>query len=340
MKTIRTQEAVGKVLAHDMTKISSDFKGRAFKKGHVIREEDVEVLLSMGKYHIYALDLAENCLHEDDCAKILRDICINENMTASEVSEGKIEIKADVDGFFRVDRQRLYALNSIDDISIATIVGDIPVKKGQKLAGMRIIPLFTDKTVMDRAKEIGGEKPLLELIEYRKDLKASIVTTGSEVFHGRIEDRFGPVLREKMKNYDVEVVKQQIVDDDLGHIEKAIGEELERGSDIILASGGMSVDPDDMTPKAIKNLGAEVVTYGSPVLPGAMFMLAYKDNTAIVGLPGCVMFNAITVFDIILPYIVAGLRVEKDLFNRLGYGGLCMGCEVCHYPNCQFGKGV
>lgn len=340
MKTIRSEDAVGMVLAHDLTRITDGYKGRAFKKGHLIKEEDIPVLLSMGKYNIYALDLDENSIHEDRCAEILRDICINENMIASDVSEGKIEIRADVDGIFRVDKKRLYELNSLGDISIATILGNIPVKKGDRLAGMRIIPLFTDKSLMEEAKRIGADKPLLEIVEYRKNLRASIVTTGSEVYHGRIEDKFGPVLRKKMANYGVEVINQKIVDDDVYHIRSAIEEELEKNPEIILVSGGMSVDPDDMTPKAIKDLGADIISYGTPVLPGAMFMLAYKNDTAIMGLPGCVMFNAITVFDIILPLILAGIKVNKDDFNRLGYGGLCMGCDKCHYPNCQFGKSL
>ena len=341
MKVVRTEDAVGHILPHDMTRIVKDVvKERAFKKGHVITEEDIPVLLSMGKEHIYVMELEDDDLHENDCAIILKDICINEHMHSSDIKEGKIEIISDVDGFLKVDRDRLFKLNSIDDISIATVLGNQPVKKGQKIAGMRIIPLFTKEKVMDEAKKIMNGVPILEIIPFDTTKKCSIITTGSEVYKGLIKDQFGPVLKEKMRNYNCEVINHVIVDDNSENITREINKALENKSDIILVSGGMSVDPDDMTPKAIKDSKAEVITYGSPVLPGAMFMLAYKNDTAIMGLPGCVMFNKSTVFDIILPYIFANIKVTKDMINSLGYGGFCMQCSDCHFPNCEYGKGL
>ncbi len=341
MKVIKTVDAIGCVLPHDMTRIVKDeVKERAFKKGHVVTKEDIPVLLSMGKEHIYVMELDEDSLHENDCAVILKDICINDYMHHSDIKEGKIEIISDVDGFLQVDRDRLFQLNSLEDVSIATVLGNQPVKKGQKIAGMRIIPLFTKKEVMEQAKKIMNGVPILKIIPFEKQKTCSIITTGSEVFKGLIKDQFGPVLKEKMKNYDAEVINQVIVDDNSENITLEIQNALDRKSDIILVSGGMSVDPDDMTPKAIKDSGADIITYGTPVLPGAMFMLAYKGDTVIMGLPGCVMFNKFTVFDIILPYIFSNIKVTKDMINSLGYGGFCMQCEKCNFPNCEFGKGI
>lgn len=341
MKKIRTEDAVGHVLPHDMTRIIKGVsKGVAFKKGHIIQEEDVQALLDMGKEHVYVLETTDQSIHEDEGAVILSEIALNEGMTTSDIKEGKIEVIADRDGFFQVDVEKLHKINSMGDMMIATRMENLPVKKGDKLAGMRIIPLFIEKERMELAKEIGGEEPILKLTPFRK-LKGGIVTTGSEVYHGRIKDTFTPVIEEKFKQYGVEYIHHEICDDSTEMIQEAILRTKEKGADIILCTGGMSVDPDDLTPAAIKSSGTDIVTYGTPVLPGAMFMLGYfEDGTAIMGLPGCVMYSKITVFDIIYPYIVAGVPVTKDMIASLGYGGLCLNCEICHYPNCQFGKGV
>lgn len=341
MKKIRVEDAVGSVLCHDMTRIVKDVvKDAAFRKGHIVREEDIPVLLSMGKEHIYVYEKKEGMVHENDAALVLSELCINDHMTTTEVKEGKIEIKAEIDGFFQVDVDKLNSINSLDEIMIATRMGNLPVKAGDKLAGMRVIPLVIDEEKLTNAKEIAGDKPILKITPF-KNLKAGIVTTGNEVFYGRIRDTFTPVIEDKLKNQGIEVICHITSNDDTDRIKSAIMEIKESGADLIICTGGMSVDPDDLTPAAIKNSGAKIVTYGAPVLPGAMFLLAYfDDGTTIMGVPGCAMYKKNTIFDIILPYVTAGIEIDKSHIARLGYGGLCLDCEVCHYPNCQFGKGV
>ncbi|MBR1771579.1 MAG: molybdopterin-binding protein [Lachnospiraceae bacterium] len=351
MKLVKTEEAVGQVLCHDITQIIPGVvKDAVFRKGHIVTAEDIPVLLSVGKEHLYVWEKKEGILHEDEAAAILRDICINDNMSASEPKEGKIEIKAQADGLLKVDTQRLHAVNALGELMIATIHGNFPVKQGDRLAATRVIPLVIEEEKMERAKQTAGEKPLLEILPFGH-WRVGIVTTGSEVFKGRIEDAFGPAIRAKLAAYDTEVIGQQIVDDDQESIVRAIGSFVEQGADLVLCTGGMSVDPDDKTPGAIKAFGADIVSYGAPVLPGAMFLVSYyetadaSDDTAeqgkvipILGLPGCVMYAKRTVFDLLLPRILAGERLTAEDISAYGEGGLCLNCPECHFPNCGFGK--
>ncbi len=341
MKLIRTEEAKGHVLCHDITQIIRGVTKEArFRKGHVVTAEDIPVLLSLGKDHLYVWEKDDTVYHENEAAAILRDVCMGEHMRASEVKEGKIELTAACDGLFRVDVDRLNRINGIDQVMIATRHTNTPVKQGEKLLGTRVIPLVIKKEKMEKVKAAAGTAPLCELLPYKKR-KAGIVTTGNEVFFGRIEDTFTPVVKNKLADYGIETTEHVILGDDKERITEAILEMREKGCDLILTTGGMSVDPDDRTPGAIRDTGARGISYGAPVLPGAMFCLAYfEDGTPVLGLPGCVMYAETTIFDLILPRAAAGVRVEREDLIRLGHGGLCLGCEVCHYPACSFGKSV
>ena len=339
MKLIKTTEAVGHVLCHDMTQIIPGVtKDAVFRKGHVVREEDIPVLLSIGKDNLYVWEKDDTMYHEDEAADILRGLCQNDYMEASSPKGGKVGLTAQTDGLFKVDEERLIRLNSLGEMMVATRHGNFPVKKGDKLAGTRIIPLVIEKEKMEAAKEAVGEEPLLALLPYHHK-KVGIVTTGNGVFHGRIKDQFGPVIREKLAEFDTEVLGQTIMNDDQEKITEAIQAFLDAGADMVVCTGGMSVDPDDTTPAAIKGTGAEIVSYGAPVLPGAMFLLAYtKDGRPIMGLPGCVMYAKRTIFDLVLPRVMADERVTAQDLAKLGMGGLCLGCPTCIFPNCGFGK--
>ena len=344
MKCVKTQDAVGHVLCHDITQIIKDVKkGTAFRKGHIVTEEDIPVLISLGKDNLYIWEKTEGILHENEAAEYLRDICMNENMIQSEVKEGKIELIAEIDGLLKIDVDKLRAVNSLGEMMIATRHTNTTVKKGDKLVGTRIIPLLIEQEKMEKAKEVAGDRPILSLIPFKKK-KVGIVTTGNEVFYGRIKDTFGPVVAEKVKEFGADVIGQTIVNDDMEKITKAVEEFIEQGADMVLCTGGMSVDPDDKTPGAIKNTGARIVSYGAPVLPGAMMLLAYYEKDGrelpIVGLPGCVMYAKRTVFDLVLPRLMADDMVTSDDLAGLGLGGLCLSCDICTFPNCGFGKGV
>ena len=304
----------------------------------MIREEDIPVLLSVGKENVYIWENDENMLHENDAAQILYEICRGDYMHPTPVKEGKIELVADIDGLLKVDDAKMRLINGMGQLMIASRHGNFAVHKGDKLAGTRIIPLVIEKEKMERAREMCGAEPILKLLPFVHK-KVGIVTTGSEVYHHRIKDEFTPVIYEKLAEFDTEVIGQILCDDDHEMITKAILTHIENGADMVICTGGMSVDPDDRTPLAIKNTGAEIVSYGAPVLPGAMFLLSYYNETIpVVGLPGCVMYAKRTIFDLILPRLMADDPVTADELAALGQGGLCLNCEICTFPNCGFGK--
>lgn len=338
MKLIRTEDAVGSVLCHDITQIIPGVvKDAVFRKGHVVTEEDVPVLLSVGKEHLYVWEKQEGMLHENDAAEVLRQVCQGEHMNASEAKEGKIELTAQCDGLLKINREKLNEVNALGQIVLASRHGNFPVKKGDKIVGMRVVPLVIEEEKMNHVKELCGEEPIFTILPFHQ-MKVGIVTTGSEVYHGRITDKFTPVVKAKLEEAGMEVLGNVLCDDDSQMVTDAISEWIAKGAEFVVCTGGMSVDPDDRTPLSIRNATDEVITYGAPVLPGAMFMLAYKGEILVAGLPGCVMYARRTIFDLVLPRIAAGERLSVEDFTVLGEGGLCLNCEVCTYPNCGFGK--
>ena len=339
MKLIKTEDAVGHVLCHDMTQIIKDqYKDARFRKGHVVTEEDIPVLLSMGKEHLYVWEMTPGMVHENDAAERMAALCGKVNMNWSEVKEGKIELTAACDGLFRVNSEKLIAVNSVEDVMIATRKGNTAVRKGDKLAGTRVIPLIIPEEKLQAAEAAAGDTPLLELLPYTKKT-AAIIATGGEVKKGLIQDTFTPVVKDKLAAYGIETLAVTYSGDGVENVADAIAEARKTGADIILCTGGMSVDPDDNTPGGIKASGARIVTYGAPVLPGAMFLLGYyEDGTVVMGLPGCVMYAGAPIFDLALPRIAAGMEMTRADFAAMGEGGLCLGCRPCHWPICPFGK--
>lgn len=322
MREIKVEEAVGQILCHDVTEIIRGVvKDARFRKGHVITAEDIPVLLKLGKENIFVWENDETKLHENNAAEILRGLTQGENLSATEVKEGKIELKATCDGVFHVDADILNEINSLGEICIATAANKIPVRKNKSVAGMRVIPLVIDKTKMERVKEVAGSTPLMKILPYKK-FKVGLVVTGSEIFRERIQDTFTPVIETKLKNFGLEINWRRLSDDSKEMTREKILELLNLGAEMIICTGGMSVDPDDRTPAAIISTGAKVVIYGVPVLPGAMFMLAYKGDVPIMGLPGCVMHCSKTVFDLILPRVITGEILSPKDFSTLGVGGL------------------
>lgn len=363
MKLIQTVDAEGTVLCHDITQIIKGVtKDAVFRKGHVVTKEDILVLLSVGKDQLYVWEKEEGMLHENEAAEVLCSMCRGEHMERSQAKEGKIELTASCDGLLKVDNAGLKAVNGFGQMMIASRHGNFAVKKGDKLAGTRIIPLIIEEEKMEAARKAAsqatGGRPILELKPFVHK-KVGIVTTGNEVFYGRIKDTFTPVIEEKIGEFDAEIIDHVTWNDDDTKVTASILDMIEKGADVVVCTGGMSVDPDDKTPLAIRNTGARIVSYGAPVLPGAMFLLAYyevdsqtepgnggaaegghKRTVAIMGLPGCVMYAKRTIFDLVLPRVMADDEVTAEDLAALGQGGLCLNCPVCTFPNCGFGKGL
>lgn len=339
MKQIRIEDSVGCILSHDVTKIvPGEFKGRLFKKGHVIREEDIPKLLDIGKEHIYVWEPKKGQLHENDAAIRVKDLVLGEGCYISEeIKEGKIDFFANTQGIVKINKDLLLKLNLLGEIIVSTIHNNTPVKKGEKIGATRVIPLIIDEKKILEAEKIIKEKIIS--VEEIKPKKAVLITTGNEVYKGRIKDAFLPVMKEKLEYYGSEIVKQVILPDNKEMITENILKAIEEDKvDMIICTGGMSVDPDDVTPSAIKDCNGEIVTYGAPVLPGAMFLLAYYKNIPILGVPSCAMYSKRTIFDLVLPRILADEKLSFEDIARFGNGGMCLNCEICSFPHCSFGK--
>ncbi|MBI5632942.1 MAG: molybdopterin-binding protein [Nitrospirae bacterium] len=365
-RTISVTDAVGTVLAHDITEITpGQFKGCAFRKGHVIKPEDVSHLQRLGKEHLFVLDVKEDEMHEDEAAHVLADALMGEGVKVQgEPKEGKINIIAERSGLLKINKEMLCDVNMLGDIMCATLHNNTMVQEGRIVAGTRAIPLVVKKEVIERAVSIAktGHK-IIEVKEIRKP-KAGVVITGNEVYYGRIQDAFGPVIKKKIEESGGEVRGMYFAPDDETYIEARLRELIAAGCDLLITTGGMSVDPDDVTRFAIRNLGAADITYGSAVLPGAMFLVAYiqqgqeargkgqERNVShdpgpmtqdpiiipVLGIPACGMYHKTTIFDLMLPRVLAGEKIGRKELAELGHGGLCMNCEICRYPVCPFGK--
>jgi len=339
-KTIPVDQAIGMVLPHDITEIVKEkFKGRAFKKGHIIRKQDVEHLKRLGKENVFVLQLGPEEIHENEAAEILAKALSGPgSMLSAEPVEGKIAIHAKCDGLLRINEEALYQFNLLGVVMCSTLQTNTPVKKGENIAATRLIPLVSNRAVVAQAADIAHNAgSIIEVKELRK-AKAGLIITGNEVFHGRIKDKFEQVLRDKLAKIGSEVLSVTFAPDDIEIIGKAIQEAIAGGADLIITSGGMSVDPDDVTRMGIEHAGATDCFYGTPVLPGAMFLSGHIGDIPVLGLPACGMFHNITVFDLILPRILTGESIGREEFARMGHGGLCRNCKRCQYPVCNFGK--
>ncbi len=339
MKAISVEKAVGTVLCHDITRIvPGQTKGPAFRRGHIVTAEDIPLLLDIGKASLYVLDPQDGFVHEDEAAIRLAQAAVGSGIVFDRPKEGKVTLSAAYNGLLCIDVPGLLHLNSLEDVSFGTIHTNQFVRKGRNLAGTRVIPLVVEESHLLRAERICHEHAPLIQVKPLRSAQVGVVTTGSEVYSGRIKDGFGPVLRQKFSELGSTVMEQIFVSDQVDITVSVIDNLLEKGADFIAVTGGMSVDPDDLTPTAIRKSGAEIVSYGAPTFPGAMFLLAYLGSIPIVGLPGCVMYHKASIFDLIMPRILAGERLERKDIVGLGHGGFCENCESCRYPVCGFGK--
>lgn len=337
-QVIPIEEAVGKVLSHDITKVvPGEFKGVAFKKGHIIREEDIPELLKLGKERVYVLELDADDVHEDEAGVRLGRAVAGEGVACSEPKESRVNLYAARSGLLKINVPALEAINDLPEVILSTLPNNTPVTEGDVLAGTKVIPLTVKEEVVRAAEAIAAEQgKVIRVIPYQP-LEVGIIVTGGEVFAGRIKDAFGPVLREKVESFGSHVRDLKYASDDPFMIARLIEEMIAAGDRLVLVSGGMSVDPDDVTPQGIAMSGAYIEKYGAPVLPGAMFLLAYKDRIPVIGVPACGMYFRTTILDLILPRLLTGERLTRKDIVALAHGGLCRSCPECHYPRCSFG---
>lgn len=337
MKKIKVEQAVGMELCHDITAMRDGFKGAAFRRGLVIKESDIPLLLDLGKRTVFVWEEQAGEIHEEDAALRMAAMAPVEGAHYTAPSEGKVLLLADRRGMLRVDTELLREINSIGDITISTLPDHYPVEVGARLASMRIVPLVTKEDQIIRAEALCRGKKLLALRPYR-ELKVGVIITGSEIYTGRVKDKFEPVVRQKLGGYPARLLGVTVCDDDLDMILTAAQAWLAQGAELLIFTGGMSVDPDDLTPTAIRRLGADIISHGVPSQPGNMTLVAYLGSAAILGIPGAAISLPTTVFDVLLPQLFTGDKLTKADLIRLGDGGLCQLCDRCHYPNCTFGR--
>ncbi|MEA3375615.1 MAG: molybdopterin-binding protein [Chloroflexota bacterium] len=339
LKKVKLDEAIGMVLGHDVTKvIPGKFKGPGFRRGHVIREEDIPELLSIGKEHVYVIEMGEGEVHEEEAALRIAKAIGGSGVALSEPREGKISLKAKNSGLLKINTRLLEEINSLGEIIIATLHTNTVCQAGTIVAATRIIPLFTTEAKVSEVKQICRKKgKVVEVIPIGKK-GVGVVITGNEVFKGRIEDRFGEVIKRKAEALGSVINHQIIVPDDVNLIAQAIAEMGTKGCEVIVVCGGLSVDADDVTVEGVKKSGAEIISYGAPVLPGSMCLYAVWKGIPILGAPACVIYSPTTIFDLILPRVFTGEGICREDIVELGHGGLCLSCKKCSFPACPFGK--
>jgi len=340
MEKVRIEEAVGMVLGHDVTQIiPGQFKGPRFKRGHLIREEDIPEFLKIGKEHVYVMELKAGVIHEDEAALRLGRVFGGENVDLTGPSEGKVTFLSKISGILKINLSLLHRINLSGNIILSTLHRYTPCSSGMAVGATRIISLTAPERQIEKV-ENWCEKygSVIEILPYRV-LNIGVVVTGNEFFHGRTEDRFDDRVGKKILNLGSRVVKKKVVPDEIHQIAQALLELQNDNIDLILITGGLSVDPDDVTRAGIKKAGTKIIFYGTPVLPGAMFLYGMLGEKPLLGLPACVFYHKATLFDIIFPRILAGEVLRKREISLLGHGGFCQDCDPCHFPVCPFGKG-
>lgn len=339
-RTVKLKDSVGLVLAHDVTEVrKGEFKGRAFKKGHVVREKDLCHLQRLGKQRLFVLEIDDGSMHENDASIALADALCGEGVVReTEPREGKLNLMADRDGLLKVAVKPLTQFNMLGEVMCASRHTNSLVKKGEIVAGTRAIPLVVNTDVVLKAVSLAQARNGIFRVVSLLKAKTGLVITGNEVFTRLIEDRFEQVLREKISRIGSEVIGASFAPDSASAISIEIRRWLEAGADLILTTGGMSVDPDDMTREGIRLAGGRAECYGAPVLPGAMLMLADVDGVPVVGIPACGLYHQSTILDLILPRILAGEKLTREHIAQMGHGGLCLNCPDCLFPKCPFGK--
>jgi len=339
LKKVKIDQAIGMALGHDVTKIvPGEFKGPAFRRGHIIRQEDIPELLSIGKEHIYIIEEEEGEVHEEEAALRIAKAVSSPGMKVTRPSEGRINIKSGIPGLLKVNKPLLREINSITDVVLATLHNNTICQPETVVAGTKVIPLYIPEAKLNMVEELCQRQGKVLKVTPFKAIKVGVVVTGSEVFKGRIKDKFGETIKRKVEALGSVINHQIIVPDDEGLIAQAIAEMRAKGSEVIVVCGGLSVDPDDVTVGGVEKSGAEVISYGAPVMPGPMFLYAVLEDIPILGAPGAVIFHQTTILDLILPRVLAGEGVSREDIIEMGHGGLCLNCDGCTFPICPFGK--
>ena len=320
VKKVKAEDAVGTPLAHDVVRFAPGLKTVLFKRGHVVTAADVGRLKDSGNYFVHVAEVRG--VHENEAALRMANASSGKNIFLSKPGQGKVNLLAKTSGLLKVKTGVIKKINLIENFAFAARPNNTGVKKGGLVGATKLIPLYVDERRMNRVERIlRTSKPALNVIP-PKIKKIGAVITGTEVYEGRIKDAFEPALKEKLAAYGLKITGKIIVPDDKEKIKEAILDFRAKGHELILVTSGMAVDAGDVTPSAIRETGAKVVSHGVPVFPGTVLMLAYLGDTTIIGVPACVLADKRTSFDLLLPRVLAKEKVTKAELAELGHGGL------------------
>ncbi len=342
LTSVPIKEAEGEKIAHDMTIIvPGNFKGPAFKRGQTIIAGDVCRLQQMGRMNLYLEKhplSEEEWVHEDRAAESFAELMAGPGIIYQKPpQEGKITFTAARDGLLIIDRGRLEAFNLVPGVICSTRQSFSVVSKGHQIGGTRAIPLYISCDYCQKALTILGESPLLQVLSL-KPARIGILITGTEIVQGLIKDKFETIIRAKVKKLGCCVICTLIVPDDRKTIADGILTLINKGAELIVTTAGLSVDPDDVTRQGLTDAGVENILYGAPILPGAMSLLARRGPVKVIGVPACALYYKTTAFDLLLPRVLAGMEITRLDLARMGHGAFCLGCKVCKFPRCTFGK--
>jgi formylmethanofuran dehydrogenase subunit E len=344
LTAVPVADAVGHRTLHDMTRIvPGESKAVEFEAGQTLSGGDVCRLQYMGRAHVYLeQDTPDGFLHENEAALAFAKLMAGDNVCFDDAPrEGKVNFQATATGVFELDRERLEAFNLVPEVMCATRHHGVLAEAGKGLGGARAIPLYLSAENFRKAQAVLAAGPLFRVAPLLP-AKVGVLVTGTEVFQGLIEDRFAPIIREKVERLGSSVVAEAIVPDDAGQIAGAVADLLGAGADLIVTTAGLSVDPDDVTRKGLLAAGLTDMLYGAPLLPGAMTLLGRLASPAgvarVMGVPACALFHKATSFDILLPRVLAGLAITRRDLAEMAEGGFCLDCRTCVFPKCPFGK--
>jgi len=342
LQAVSVRDAIGRSLLHDMTRIiPNSKKGPAFKNRHVVETDDIDLLLSMGKKLVYVegdISSDDGWVHEDEAALTLGRVMAGNGVTFTEVpSEGKVTFRAERDGLLVVDEERLINFNCVPDVMCASRQSYSVLSCNDRIGGTRAIPLYLSRGKLDRALAVLNGKPLFTVLPLRQP-RVGILVTGTEVYEGLVEDGFVPLIRKKLERLGASTFRSRIVPDDRNAISGAIRELIKEDIDLLVTTGGLSVDPDDVTRAGLEDAGATDMIYGAPILPGAMTLLARIGDVQVIGVPAGALYFKTTSFDLLVPRLLAGLTISRYDLARMSSGAFCLECPTCLYPLCPFGR--
>ena len=290
------------------------------------------MLESMDNEALSILKSEEGEVRRDDAAIRLADQLRGEGVEVDLSEEGEVSISALWNGLVVYDEESIHKINEKSGWIVAAAADRVAVKKGEKVAGIGLVPLTMGERQVNRVLE---EVHPISVFPFAP-LKTALVTSAKEPRNGRTRDGFSPKLQKKLAAFGTTLMGQRVVREEEGEIGEAILSFIDEGADLVITTGALTGDPDCQAALAIASIADDVRFRGLPVIPGASLMLAIRGEAKIIGASASVTRHEWTSLDPVLLRIFAGLIPTAKEVSRWGAGGLCRKCRECNYPYCHF----